>query len=260
MNPELLTAMLMELGFDAFEEREAYLTGYIAAENWGHNISDRLNNANLDYTVERIKDQNWNAIWESNFEPIIVADRCIVRADFHTPVREYEYDIIINPKMSFGTGHHATTTLMMEYLLENPPHGLQVIDAGTGTGILAILAEKLGARNVYAFDTEDWAVENCKENCLANHCSITEISQGAIGQQMYLDSCDLLLANIHKNVLIDEMGTYFARCKKGGILVISGFYEADLADIDLSARSVGFVPKDVMFKNDWYSRVYSNPF
>lgn len=260
VSSDLVTAILMQLGFYSFEEKEGVLVAYIEKKHWNNKLKQELESTGFAFQIEEIGSRNWNAVWESNFDPIIISDRCIIRADFHNPERSYEYDIVINPKMSFGTGHHETTSMMVEYLLEHPPKGLDVIDAGTGTGILAIIAEKMGAKHISAFDTEDWAVENCLENCETNGCQNIQVDKGTISEQNDLRNSDLLLVNIHKNVLIDEMGSYFARCKKGGALVLSGFYRDDVEDLDAAAAKVGFTPVTLKSSNGWCSRVYSSPF
>ena len=180
---------------------------------------------------DRIEKQNWNEEWEKNYQPIIVDDRCMIRAHFHHPDKKYPYEIIITPKMSFGTGHHQTTYLMVKNQMEIDHKNKRVMDAGCGTAILSIMASKLGAREVEAFDIDDWSVVNGQENMEVNHCTNINLRQGKITAFDFGAPFDIILANINKNVLLEEMNLYVKQMKPGSLLLLSGFYEKDIPDL-----------------------------
>jgi len=178
-----------------------------------------------------VEKENWNTEWEKNVEPIFVDDKILVRAAFHKIEKAYPYEIIITPKMSFGTGHHQTTWLMLRNQLHIVHKGKLAMDAGCGTAILAIMASKLGATRVEAFDIDEWSVENGKENIVVNGSTSVNIRQGTIREMKFQDSFDIILANINKNVLLDEVSVYASSLKPAGTLLISGFYSSDIADL-----------------------------
>ncbi|MBX9851175.1 MAG: 50S ribosomal protein L11 methyltransferase, partial [Cytophagaceae bacterium] len=209
------------------------------------------------YKVSRLEEKNWNEEWEKNFQPVFIADTCAIKASFHKLDKTYPYEIIINPKMSFGTGHHETTSMMIENQLETDHKNKKVMDAGSGTGILAIMASKLGAEQVFAFDTEDWAFENLKENINLNACRNVKVAKGDIsGVSVPFSSFDIILANINKNVLLDEIPVYSKYLSKGGILIVSGFYEEDISDIDTVCRNSSLKKISHRLKNRWASLVF----
>ena len=254
---ERVMAELLGLGFDSFAEHANMLEAYVVKSEFGEaDLKEVLYDINpaYTYTFSDMPNINWNEEWEKNFEPLVIADQCYVRASFHPERPEFEYEVVINPKMSFGTGHHATTSLMLQYELETDLAGKIMIDAGCGTGILSILAQKKGAKKIYAFDIEDWAFENLIENCNLNGCDRIETGQGTITEIISADiQVDILLANINKNVLLDEMDEYYKRLVGHGLLFLSGFYEEDITDILNRAEEAGFKKESHKVKDRWVS-------
>ena len=228
---DLLVQDLAELGFDSFEDSLSGFKAYIATATLDLVAIERLvlnlpAHFRVSYLVNQVQATNWNAVWESNFDPIIVGNQCYVRATFHEPKSVYPYEIIIDPKMSFGTGHHQTTSLMMAYLLEQDLTGKHVLDMGCGTGILAILASKLGAEAVTAIDFDPICCTSTKENSVLNQVNgITVLcgSKEVVPNELY----DLVLANINRNVLLDQLPIYAAVLRPHGKLFLSGFYDGD---------------------------------
>lgn len=234
---EILMAELSDAGFDTFVETEEGLEAYAEEEQVDHarldDIKDQYGSeTNLDYAFDRVEKENWNENWEKHYEPIIVEDTCLVRASFHTPEKDYPYEVVITPKMSFGTGHHETTYLMIKAQLSLDHRDKLVMDAGCGTAILAIMACKLGARHVEAFDIDEWSIANGQENADVNHCGDKiHLQQGTIRALSFEKPMDIILANINKNVLLSEMPQYKACLRPGGLLLLSGFYESDIDDL-----------------------------
>lgn len=254
---ELVMAELLVIGYDSFAEHIQMLEAYVEKSLFSESeLKEVLQNINPAYTYSfaEMPNINWNEEWEKNFEPLVIADQCYVRASFHPERPEFKYEVVINPKMSFGTGHHATTSLMLEYELETDLTDKTMIDAGCGTGILSILAQKKGAKKIYAFDIEDWAFENLIENCNLNGCDRIETGQGTITEIISADiQVDILLANINKNVLLAEMDEYNKRLLPGGLLFLSGFYEEDINDILTRAEGAGFKKESFKVKDRWVS-------
>ena len=254
---ERVMAELLAIGFDSFEEHVNMLEAYIAKDAFSEiDLKEVLYEINPSYTYSfaEMPNINWNEEWEKNFEPLVIANQCYVRASFHPERPELQYEVVINPKMSFGTGHHATTSLMLEYELETDLSGKIMIDAGCGTGILSILAQKKGAKKIFAFDIEDWAFENLIENCNLNGCDRIETGQGTITDIISADlQVDILLANINKNVLLAEMDEYYKRLLPKGLLFLSGFYEEDIEDILKCAEDAGFNKESFKVKDRWVS-------
>ncbi|MCS6823664.1 MAG: 50S ribosomal protein L11 methyltransferase [Cytophagaceae bacterium] len=259
---EILLAELSESGYDSFLETPYGIDAYIKEELYDETVLFELKKKYsvifpFSYTVKIIPQKNWNEEWEKNFEPVVVANRCIVRPPFFTPMETFPYDIVIQPKMSFGTGHHATTQMMAEFLIENPPAKQRVLDIGTGTGILAILAEKLGANHVDAVDNDPICFENCNENCTLNACNLVQTYLGDVRTApISKTGYDVLLANITKNVLLDEFDNYYALMNHGATLYISGFYETDQEDLKCAAIKSGFVQLSKKNKNDWAAMAF----
>lgn len=254
---ERVMAELLAIGFDSFEEHVNMLEAYIAKDAFAEkDLKEVLYEINplYTYSFSDMPNINWNEEWEKNFAPLVIADQCYVRASFHPERPELQYEVVINPKMSFGTGHHATTSLMLEYELETDLTGKIMIDAGCGTGILSILAQKKGAKKIYAFDIEDWAFENLIENCNLNGCDRIQTGQGTITEIISADlQVDILLANINKNVLLTEMDEYYKRLLLNGLLFLSGFYEEDIEDILKRAEGAGFKKESFKVKDRWVS-------
>jgi len=253
---DLLVSDLADIGFDTFEDTESGFAAYIPAANLDLQALETLmlnldEGLEVDYKVQEIENQNWNKLWESNFNPIEVGGQCYVRATFHEPKPDFPYEIIIDPKMSFGTGHHQTTSMMLQYILENNFEGKQVLDMGCGTGILAILASKKGADAVLAVDYDEICVDSVIENRLLNTVDNIEAICGSF-EVLKERVFDTILANINRNILLEQLPQYALSINKNGELYLSGFYEQeDLAMLRDTAESLGFefISKKVL--NNW---------
>jgi ribosomal protein L11 methyltransferase len=258
---ELILALLSQYGFDGFREERERILAYIPAESYyeddfqafmdRHGLYEKIESIR----ARKLPDQNWNEIWESEYQPVLVDSRCFIRAPFHTVKSGVKYDIIISPKMSFGTAHHETTRGMLQMMLTLDLKGKDVLDLGCGTGILAILAGKMGAKTISALDTDPWAYRNALENIALNRCHNIEVLQAElsfISNRTY----DVLLANINLNSLLGLMDNFPGRLRIGGILMLSGFFSGDLERISHAAGRNGleFVVKQVM--NNWVVAVY----
>ncbi len=258
---DILTAELAELGFESFVETDEGLNAYITEPDFDEGavrdvIAKYADQTAIAYTVTSLEKRNWNAEWEQSYQPIEVAQTVRVRASFHEPNPAFLYDLVINPKMSFGTGHHETTAMMLEHQLSIDHAGKGVLDVGSGTGILAVLAAKMGAADVLAFDIEEWAVENAQENAGLNDCSQIRVFQGTIADVDTRSRFDIVLANINRNVLLAEIPTYAGLMCEGGYLLVSGFYEHDAIDIERKAKEADLTPIQGMATNGWCSLVY----
>lgn len=253
---DLLINALSEIGFDTFQDTEQGFKAYIPSTDLVQEKLDGLNEAfaelfTFSYVVNSIPHQNWNEVWESNFEPLQVSNRCYVRASFHKPHPEYEFEIVIDPKMAFGTGHHQTTALMMEFMLEEDFPDRKVLDMGCGTGILAILASKMGAKEILAIDYDEICYASTLENSELNSVSNIRVLCGS-REVIPDEKFDIILANINRNILLDQLERYAEVSKTGGLLFLSGFYEEpDLQIINERCETLGF--KYVQHKelNDW---------
>ncbi|MFP4094836.1 MAG: 50S ribosomal protein L11 methyltransferase [Cyclobacteriaceae bacterium] len=253
---DILIAEMAEMGYDSFWENDEGFEAYILKTDFDKSSLEELISryeaaGSISYEVHHVEEKNWNVEWESNFEQIIVEDQCLVRADFHQVERKYPYEIVINPKMSFGTGHHATTYLMLQWQLEIAHEKKKVMDAGCGTGILAIMARLRGADDITAFDNNEWAVENSRENLEINHCPDISLFLGTVADIATDEKFDLILANINRNVLLDEMLLYAQRLKPEGTLLLSGFYNYDAPLIEEKAISCGLKAVGVKERNEW---------
>jgi ribosomal protein L11 methyltransferase len=252
---ELLIALLDELGFNGFEETDNSLKAFINTELYDENELRKLAaEAQFDFRLENIEDQNWNALWESNFAPVVVDDFVAVRAIFHQQKFDVEHEILITPKMSFGTGHHATTFMMIQQM-RHLNFGLKnVLDFGTGTGVLAILAEMLGASEIIALDNDDWSIENALENVEANHCRKIKIEKAhtALTEDKYA----IILANINKNVIIANAETLVNQLCKNGILLLSGLLLEDENDIIQTFSMSGLRHKNTEKRAQWISMIW----
>lgn len=233
---EILIAHLADAGFESFIETDRGVTAYIPEVHFSEEglaaIKSLLKDFNLTWSHRVIPRQNWNALWEKNYEPVVIAGKLAVRAPFHEPLAENELEIVIEPKMSFGTGHHPTTVLMAELMLQNRFTGLHVLDIGTGTGILAILAEKLGAGAVKALDNDPWACENARENAGKNNCKNLIVVHGD-RKTLEKDTAgyDVILANINKNTILDLLPVMAERMRQGSGCILSGFYTGEKNEI-----------------------------
>lgn len=253
---EILMAEIAEAGFDIFMETEQGFEAYAESEEYDaahlEEIKEKYSQVNpLLFYQDRIQKKNWNEEWEKNVEPIIVEDQCLVRASFHKIEKKYPYEIIITPKMSFGTGHHQTTYLMLKAQLQIDHKNKKVMDAGCGTAILSIMASKLGASSVEAFDIDEWSVINGKENIETNHTPNVHIQQGKITELSWAGKFDLILANINKNILLEEMKNYAGYLPVGGLLLLSGFYTKDIVDLENEATKHGFQSKKTDERETW---------
>ncbi|MFC2349378.1 50S ribosomal protein L11 methyltransferase [Capnocytophaga granulosa] len=256
MGAEILMAELAEVGFDSFEDTPIGIKAYIPKDSWNEQILEDiylLSNPEftISYQITEIEQVNWNEEWEKNFSPIVVEDLCTVRANFH-PVPNTRYDIVITPKMSFGTGHHETTYMMLQQLLPLSLEGTKVLDMGCGTGILAIMAALRGARDITAIDIDPWCVENATENVQQNDCSFITIKEGDVsliaGEQY-----NLILANINRNILLSDIPAYTQALLPQGLLLVSGFYEEDLPAIKEKCQEVGLTYLSHIERNRWVS-------
>jgi len=249
---EILVAYLGDIGFETFEESEEGLKAYIPENNFDNNTFEEEvvgKFQSLSYAVSTIQQQNWNEVWEKNFEPIQVGE-VYIRAPFHPQKAGVKYELVIEPKMSFGTGHHSTTSLMIMEMLKTGFRDRTVLDMGCGTSLLAILASKLGAKNILAIDIDDWAVENSIENCTRNHVSNIEVQKGDAA--LLKDKrFDVILANINRNVLLADMGSYASSLNPGGQILLSGFYEGDVEVIRKCAEQNGLIFSGTDALNQW---------
>lgn len=254
LNPwsEILIAYLSELDFESFENIKEGVRGYIKQDDF--NLSDIkkiCNQLDCKITINHkvIKQQNWNAKWESDFQPIIIGKKCGIRSIFHQPLEDVDYEIIITPKMSFGTGHHATTYGMIELMLGLNFFDKKVLDMGCGTAVLAILAEQLGAKKVVAIDIEEYAYNNALENISINKSSQIVLHKG--GKEKIEGNFNIILANINRNILIKDMNAYSSHLNENGLILFSGFYEQDLELIKYEANLQRLKYIGHNSKNNW---------
>lgn len=258
---DILIAELGYAGFESFVENEDGVTAYIQKDEWNaHILNDVqiLNNEEFEisFSVKEIEQVNWNAEWEKNFNPIEVDNICTVRAPFHAKPGT-KYDIVIEPKMSFGTGHHETTHMMIQHLLKLDLKDKKVLDMGCGTGILAILAEKMGARPIDAIDIDNWCYENSIENVERNNCKHISVYEGdvlLIRERRY----DVIIANINRNILLEDIPHYSKSLNKNGVLLLSGFYKDDILSISKKCNEFGLKLSESAEKNYWVAIKFLN--
>jgi len=255
----IVIALLAELGFESFEESEDGVKAYISADQFNASELLELTRAYPDLIISvdtrRIEQKNWNHVWESNFPMTEIAGRVAVYAPFHTDVPRLEHSICILPQMSFGTGHHETTSLMIELMLDLDIDGKRVLDMGCGTGILAIFAAMKKASAVTAIDVDEWAYCNAAENCERNGIEGIEILQGD-SSLLAGRNFDLVLANINRNILLADIATYSKCLPKGGLLQVSGFYTSDFPDITAEAQRNGLELIRHLEKKNWVTALY----
>lgn len=239
---DLLTGMLLQLGFESFSEEPGSLVAYLPESRYQEDLFQKEiffeNNPDIAITQLLLEDKNWNEEWERNYQPVFIAGKCYVRAPFHQPRPGTAFDILIEPKMAFGTAHHETTQLVATWLMELDVKGKQVLDMGCGTGILAILANKMGAGFVIGIDNDEWAWQNARDNFRQNHIENGEIIPGD-ASQIEAGKFDIILANINRNILMQDMASYANGLKKDGKILLSGFYESDQEAIKTKARKAG---------------------
>lgn len=254
LGSEILIAELGEKAFESFIETETGISAFVQKDLWDTNILEDIQilsnpEFKIEYTFEEIEQVNWNEEWEKNFEPIDVDGKCHVRAPFHEK-KSAEYDIVIEPKMSFGTGHHETTHMMIQHLLETDLVGKKTLDMGCGTAILAILAEMKGAQPIDAIDIDNWCYLNSIENAERNNCKHISVYEGdaslLVGKKY-----DVIIANINRNILLNDMQQYVDCLNENGILFLSGFYTEDIPVISESCTSKGLTYVKQFERNNW---------
>ncbi|MCD7710917.1 MAG: 50S ribosomal protein L11 methyltransferase [Porphyromonadaceae bacterium] len=253
---DVLAVLLAEAGYESFVPDVTGVTAYIPTERYDETtlrqiLGDLPVVAETSWTAHRIADRDWNEEWERHyFQPLVIGDACVVHSTFHTDVPKVRYEIVIDPKMAFGTGHHETTSLMMEWILDHDFRGESVLDMGCGTAILAILARMRGACSVTAVDIDPWACENARENIRLNKMDRIEVVLGdkkAIAGRQF----DTILANINRNIHLEQMRAYAAALPTGGNLYLSGFYEADLPVLQPCAEEQGLAYDRYLEQNRW---------
>jgi ribosomal protein L11 methyltransferase len=247
---DILIAELSELGFEGFEEERTSLKAFINEKQFREaDLQSLLQKTGMTYSLSIIEDKNWNAIWEAGFEPVVVGSFCAVRAHFHQPVAGVQHEIIITPKMSFGTGHHATTFMMMEEMQQIDFKEKSVFDFGTGTGVLAILAEQMGASKVEAADNDEWSIENAKENLLRNKSKTVQVinMDKITAARIY----DVILANINKHVIMQQMKGISGAVSENGFVLFSGLLNEDEKEINQLASENGLRLINKKEKHNW---------
>jgi len=248
---EILIALLSQAGFEGFVETDDGFLAYTDQDLLPEQILVSLN-IPYQYTTKTVVEQNWNKTWEQQIKPLIIDEQIYIKTSFH-PEKSFPYVITIDPKMSFGTGHHETTYLMIRQMLNIDFSGKSVIDMGAGTGVLSILAEMLGATEIYAIDIDKWAYENMLENFEKNNTTKIKAFHGDAQTLKQLSTVDIFLANINRNILLNDLEAYAKRLKPNGQLVLSGFYTEDIPLLTAAAKQNGMVFESKMQKNNWTS-------
>lgn len=254
---DVLAALLADSGYESFSACSDGLLAYVPAKLFSEQqlkelVPDVLYGSGITYSWELVPGQDWNHEWEKHyFEPIVIGEECVIHSSFHTDFPAAAWDIVIDPKMAFGTGHHETTSLMLEYLLEDKVEGLSFLDMGCGTAVLAILAAMKGASPLLAIDIDEWACENAVENCALNGMSQVEVVKGDAASLSGRAPFDRVYANINRNILLADMAAYKAVLKPGATLFMSGFYVEDLPIIREEAHRLGLSFVDFKQRNQW---------
>lgn len=252
---EIISALLMDIGYEGAEEVNDETIISIKEEAFSEDLLKQIMEPfNIVYTLNTVAQQNWNAQWESSFEPVQVNDFALIRASFHEAKEVIQHDIIITPKMSFGTGHHATTYLMIEQMSSIDFTNKSVTDFGTGTGVLAILAEKMGASHILAIDNDEWSINNSQENMEANHCTKIELQ---LADEMVTRKADIILANINLNVIVANLGKIKESAKNDGLILFSGLLKEDEETISGALTGNGFQILKISHRNGWISLLTS---
>jgi ribosomal protein L11 methyltransferase len=249
---EILIARLEELGYDGFLQESSHLDAYIPEAQFDARVLEELlSRWQLSYTRQALPDKNWNEEWEKNFQPVVVGKFCAIRASFHAPIPGVRHELVITPKMSFGTGHHATTHMMIQAMENLDLHGCTVLDFGTGTGVLAILAEKLGAGRVIAIDHDPWSIDNARENMVENQ--VSRVSVERMDTIPAEPRFDVILANINKHVILQELATMKQQLKEGGVILLSGLLVEDFFDIENEALKNDIPISERLNEGNWIS-------
>ncbi|MBN1252827.1 MAG: 50S ribosomal protein L11 methyltransferase [Bacteroidales bacterium] len=258
---EILTAELGEIGFESFVETDIELQAFIQEANFDETFLKTLQilqdeNFKISYKIEKIENQNWNETWEKNyFKALHIANKCVIRSSFHTDYPKSKYEIIIDPKMAFGTGHHETTSLMIEEILNLDVKNKRILDMGCGTGILAILSSMLGSEKIWAIDNDEWSYKNTIENLKLNNISNIEVFHGD-KNNLKGEKFEIIFANINKNILLADINQYSKSLETGGLLLLSGFYTEDYDDLNkiLKQNELTFISKRI--NNNWLMMTY----
>jgi len=256
---DILIAELSEVDFESFVETPTGVLAYIKKKDWKEKALEGISilsntNFKISHSHKEIKETNWNAVWEADFNPIQIGTECVVRASFHD-VPKVTYDIVITPRMSFGTGHHETTHMMLQHILDLNCANMAVLDMGCGTGVLAILAAMRGANTIDAIDIDPWCYKSTSENAVTNGCDHIKAYQGDVAilkDQKY----DLILANINRNILLEQIPAYAKHLRPKGILLLSGFYTEDLPKINAACLAQRLKFEKNLEKNNWVSSKY----
>ena len=258
---DIMIALLGDCGFESFVETdfgfEAYIQSHLFDEETIKTLHIPFIETEFNYAIEIIADCNWNEYWEKNyFSPIVINNQCVVRSPFHKNYPEVEYQIVIEPKMAFGTGHHETTSMMIEHILEMDMKNKEVLDMGCGTGILGILASMRGASKITGIDIDKWCTENSEENCRLNGITNMDIMLGDASLLSSNKKFDIILANINRNILLEDIPKYKKVLKPDGVLMLSGFYNHDLEKIDKIAQLNKMYLKNKKENNQWVAVTY----
>ena len=257
---EILIAELAEYDYESFRETNTGIKAYIQAplfveEQLKNLYFSQLDGFTLEYSFKLIEDQNWNAKWEENYPPVVFDNRVAIRAPFHNKFEDVEFDIIIEPKMSFGTAHHATTAQMIRYITEIDMKGLRILDMGSGTAVLAILASMRGAKSIDAIDNDEWAYNNALENVARNNIENINVE---LGNAVSLEGrkYDLVIANINRNILLNDINAYAKCLSSGNILLLSGFYEKDIEILSKEAEKYGLIYQSHTIDREWIAGIW----
>lgn len=245
---EILIARLAEIGFEAFEQLPGKLHAFISESNFREDEMKEILPMGTSFEKTIVAPRNWNEDWEKSFSPVIVDEFCAIRANFHTPIGNVDHEIIVTPKMSFGTGHHATTFQVIRMMKDIDFKEKIVLDFGTGTGVLAILASKMNAGEVIAIDNDEWSIENCRENMEANDCNTIKLE---LRNELPEGSFDIILANINKHVILKNMDLIAQHSNPGAIIILSGLLHSDKDEIVASALKYGMTLVANTIKDNW---------
>jgi ribosomal protein L11 methyltransferase len=255
---DIIVCELCELDFESFDTESEYVKAYIPENKFDNKkIEDSMiinhlkKEYDIKFSIQKIENKDWNAEWEANFQPIVIKDIVCVRGSFHPKNENCKYDVVINPKMSFGTGHHSTTALMLEHISETVKEGSKILDMGCGTSLLGIFASKCGAKEIVGIDIDEWAYNNSLENIELNSITNMKLMLGDAERLKELESFDIIFANINRNILINDMHYYVSHLENGGNLIMSGFYSQDLKLIKEEATRQGLRYIEHKEDNNW---------